>query len=361
MVSGISGLSGHRSLARSIRTLAVVGAILLLASCSATGNEPAPSSTPPPPPASPTAGNAIPDLDPNRFRVWLAELRQEAASQGIRPAVLDDTLNGIRPLRRVIELDRSQPEFTLTFDQYLGRTVPAARVARGRQLLAENRTLLGEISAAYKVQPRFIVALWGIETDFGRVTGGFNVVEALATLAFEGRRANYFRTELMLALQIVNDGHISAKDMRGSWAGAMGQSQFMPSSFVKYALDYDRDGRRDIWSTRSDVLASIANYLNQVGWRDDQTWGREVKFDEQVDRSTLSGSRSLAEWGKLGVRRIDGGPLPRRPVIASLVTLDGPRPRTFLVYDNYRAILKWNRSTFFALAVGLLADQLDGG
>jgi membrane-bound lytic murein transglycosylase B len=347
---------------RSVRTMLLAGGISLLGSCAATGSQPTPPESIPSPTtaARPPGATQIPDIDPVRFRSWLAEIRQDAIQQGIRETVVDEAFRGIQPLRRVIELDRRQPEFTLTFEQYLARTVSAARVARGRELLRENRELLAEISRSRGVQPRFIVALWGIETDFGRVTGGFYVVEALATLAFEGRRANYFRTELMLALQVINEGHIASKDMRGSWAGAMGQSQFMPSSFVNYAVDHDGDGRRDIWTTKSDVLASIANYLAQIGWRDDQNWGREIRLPADVEPQSIAGTRSLAEWQALGVRRTDGGPLPRRDVNAQLVQTEGDRKRAFLVYDNYRAILKWNRSTFFALAVGLLADQLDG-
>ncbi|HIF09667.1 MAG TPA: lytic murein transglycosylase, partial [Sneathiellales bacterium] len=182
----------------------------------------------------------------SKFNTWLANLRSEALQSGIRTDIADAALSSIQPLPRVIELDRKQPEFTMTFDEYLGNVVPRSRVIKGLNKLAENRELLTKIGAQYGVQPRFIVAFWGIETDFGRHTGGFSVINALATLAFDGRRSAYFRKELLNALQILNDGHIAPNDMKGSWAGAMGQCQFMPSSFLNFAVDNDGDGRRDI-------------------------------------------------------------------------------------------------------------------
>lgn len=261
----------------------------------------------------------------------------------------------------VIELDRNQPEFTLTFDEYVTRVVPDSRVERGRSLLAEHADLLERVAARYAVQPRFIVALWGVESDFGRRLGTFHVPQALATLAFDGRRSEFFRRELLLALRILEDGHIEAKDMLGSWAGAMGQSQFMPSSFVTHAVDENSDGRTDIWGTQSDVFASIANYLSNSGWRDDQTWGREVTLPDGFDPTLIGPTmrQNLLDWHKRGVRRVDGGDLPHSPNWpAYLVRPDGETGRAFLVYGNYDAILKWNRSTYFATAVGLLSDRL---
>ncbi len=296
------------------------------------------------------------------FAAWLGELRNEALSQGIRPETLDLALRDLAPNPRVIELDRKQPEFTLTFEEYLRRVVPPSRVERGRRLLAEHAALLKEIAARYHVQPRFIVALWGIETDFGRVTGGFPVIEALATLAYDGRRSAYFRKELLYALRIVDEGHVTPDNMMGSWAGAMGQSQFMPSSFVRYAVDYTGDGRRDIWGTLADVFASAANYLASVGWRDDQTWGREVRLPPGFDTSLadLKVIRKISAWQALGVRRADGRDLPTRDLDASIVLPGGPDGPAFMVYGNYRALLKWNRSTYFATAVGRLSDAIAG-
>lgn len=295
------------------------------------------------------------------FAGFLDGVRSEARARGLKEATISSALDGLAPIERVVELDRRQPEFTLTFDQYMRRVVSAQRVEKGRARLAEHRGILDRVARAYRVQPRFIVALWGIETDFGRVRGSFPIIAALATLAHDGRRSRYFRKELFNALTIIDQGHISARAMIGSWAGAMGQNQFMPSSFLRYAVDHDGDGRRDIWTNRADVFASTANYLREVGWRDDQTWGRPVRLPSGFDPELLGlkTRKGLAAWQKLGVRRADGTDLPGRNLAASILRPgeDGP---PFAVYDNYRAILKWNRSHLFAVAVGSLADRIAG-
>jgi membrane-bound lytic murein transglycosylase B len=294
------------------------------------------------------------------FADWLDGVRQEAMQRGIRQATISAALTGIHPLARVLELDRRQPEVTLTFQQYLDRVVSEDRIARGRQFLAQHRNLLEGVSARYGVQPRFIVALWGIESDFGRITGNFSVVESLATLAYDGRRSSFFRGELFNALRILDQGHITVALMRGSWAGAMGQNQFMPSSFLTYAQDFDGDGRRDIWTNLADVFASTANYLRQVGWHGDETWGRWVVLPRGFDRNLVSMDtrKSLGEWQSLGVRKTDGSPLPSREIKASVVTPGGAEGPASLVYENYRAIMKWNRSHYFAHAVAILADRI---
>ncbi len=312
------------------------------------------------------------------FATWLKDLRAEALEKGIREEVLEAAFEGVEPIPRVIELDRRQPEFTMTFEGYLGKIVPKSRIRKGRQKLNQHRALLEQVGAKYGVQPRFIVAFWGIESGYGRHTGGFSVIASLATLAYDGRRSAYFRKELLNALRIINDGHVTAAAMKGSWAGAMGQSQFMPSSFLNFAVDEDGDGRRDIWITQADVFASAANYLAKSGWRDDQTWGRRVRLPQDFDRTlaSLDVIKPLDQWQALGVRRTDGADLPTRPLPASLVLPDGEKApdgvgngnqgwagnsgAAFLVYDNYRATLKWNRSTFFAIAVGYLADRMVG-
>ncbi len=300
------------------------------------------------------------DAQEEDFAAWLTDFRQAALSEGISSETLDAVLPGLTFRARVVELDRRQPEGTLTYAEYLSRVLPPARVNRGKRLLRKHRALLTEIGDAYGVQPRFIVALWGIESDFGRVTGGFPVLDSLATLAFDGRRGEFFRAQLLEALRIVDDGHIQPDKMLGSWAGAMGQSQFMPSSFQQFAVDHDGDGRRDIWGTLPDVFASAANYLAKAGWKHDQTWGRRVRLPEgfDLDLKGLEVTKSLPEWQALGVRRSNRDDLPTRQLTASLILPGGPGGPAFLTYPNYRVLLKWNRSHYFATTVGQFADLL---
>lgn len=299
--------------------------------------------------------------NPQRFGEWLADFRTEALARGISQATLDEAFDGLKPIPRVIELDRNQPEFRLTFSEYLNRVIPPSRVIRGRKKLRDHQTLLAEISQRYGVQSRFLVSLWGIETDFGRYIGGFPVIGATATLAYDGRRSTFFRNELFHALRILENGHIAASKMRGSWAGAMGQIQFMPSSFQNFAVDYQGDGRIDIWGDPGDVFASAANYLSQSGWVSNQIWGRKVRLPRPFNQRLVGGKTRLrlSDWQALGVRRPNGKDLPRKPdLMASVVAPDGIDGKTFIVYDNYRVILKWNASDFFGLAVGILADRI---
>jgi membrane-bound lytic murein transglycosylase B len=297
------------------------------------------------------------------FDSWLAGLKQEAISRGIRPDTVESALAGLRPLPEVIERDRSQREFTLTFTRYMRGAVTESRVQKARELLEENRKLLEKVAAQYGVQPRFLVSFWGLESNFGQHTGGYSVVAALATLAHEGRRHDFFRAQLLDALQILDEGHVSVGEMTGSWAGAMGQLQFIPSTFVNFAVDYDGDGHRDIWHSLPDIFASAANYLSQEGWRGDRTWGRQVELPDGFDYSlaSLGESRSLGDWAALGLRAEGGGPLPQVAGIeASLVLPAGQRGPAFLVYQNFRTILIWNRSILYALSVGHLADRIAG-
>ncbi len=294
------------------------------------------------------------------FEDWLVGLQSEALEAGIRADLLHDVLQDIELIPRVIALDRNQPEGRLTFEEYLTKVVPNSRVNVGKRLLEENRTLLIGMEPNYLVQSRFVVALWGIESDFGRFTGGFSVINSLATLAYDGRRSSFFRSELIDALKILNLGEITNAEMLGSWAGAMGQCQFMPSSFHSFAEDYDNDGKRDIWNSQPDVFASIANYLHQSGWRFDETWGRKVLLPQGFDTSAigLKEVRTIGEWQKMGIRRSDGSDLPGRRLSASIVLPDGDGSDAYMVYDNFRNLMKWNRSVYFALAVGILSDQL---
>lgn len=296
------------------------------------------------------------------FEQWLEEMKAEALSRGISRTTVDEALGMIEPIPRVIELDRSQPEFTLTFREYIAQVGSDERIAKGKERLAKYRSLLNSVSAEYGVPPQMIVALWGIETDFGRLTGGFQVVPALATLAHDGRRSNFFRKELMNALTIIDQGHVRAADMMGSWAGAMGQCQFMPSSFLRAAVDANGDGRKDIWKTQADIFASAANLLRRNGWERGRTWGRPVSLPANFDQTLvgLDTQMRLAEWQRLGVRRFDGRDLPRVDIDASVIMPEGAGGPAFIVYNNFRAILKWNRSDYFALTAGYLADRING-
>ncbi len=296
------------------------------------------------------------------FAGWLDGLRRAARAAGISQATIETALTGITPIERVIELDRRQPEFTQTFWAYLDKRVTAERIERGRSLLARHRKLLDAVYARYNVQPRFLVAFWALESNFGDHTGGFSVIGALATLAFDERRSAFFRTQLLDALKILDEGHIAPAKMSGSWAGAMGQLQFIPSTFVNYAVDYDGDKRRDIWNSLPDIFASAANYLGRIGWRGDETWGREVRLppDFDWDLAGLRMRKDLAEWQRFGVRRADGRDLPKADLKAAVILPTGHKGPAFLVYRNFDAILAWNRSILYAVAVGHLADRLAG-
>ncbi len=296
------------------------------------------------------------------FSSWLGELRQEARAKGISETTLREALNNLEPIPRVIELDKRQPEFTQTFWRYLDARVSEKRVERGRTLLKTHKELFDTIEMRYGVQPRFLVAFWGLETNFGDYMGSFSVIGSLATLAYDPRRSDFFRSELLAALSIIDGGHIPAANMLGSWAGAMGQPQFMPSTFVRFAVDGDGDGRKDIWHNLPDVFASAANFLSESGWQGDKTWGREVKIptDFNLDLTGREVKKTLAAWQILGLRKINGEDLPRVNIKGSVVLPAGHNGPTFLVYNNFHTILRWNRSDFYAIAVGHLADRIIG-
>lgn len=306
-----------------------------------------------------TSGAAMADKD--GFKDWVVAFKKDAVKKGISQKTLDEAFAGVKPLPRVIELDRKQPEGKMSFVQYKAKVINADRIKKGQALYREHRKLLDGIGAKYGVPAQYIVALWGIETSYGTNTGGFGVIPALATLAHDGRRSSFFRGELIAALKILDQGHISLKDMKGSWAGAMGQNQFMPSSFHAYAVDEDGDGRRDIWTTRTDVFASTANYLSKSGWRGDERWGRPVDLPEKFSANLvgLDVRKSLKEWQKIGVRLPGGADLPVVDGInASIVAPDGVKGPAFLAYHNFGVIMKWNKSQYFAISVGTLADAI---
>lgn len=294
------------------------------------------------------------------FPSWLEGVKKDARAKGISPATINEALSNVHYLPRVIELDRKQPETTITLSKYIQNVVPQARVQKARQLYRQHQALLNEISHRYGVQPRFIVALWGIESNFGENMGGFSIIDSLATLAHDGRRSQFFRTELMNALRIIDKGHIRAAEMKGSWAGAMGQTQFMPSSFLSFAVDYDGDGKQDIWKNKADAFASIANYLSKVGWDDAYTWGRQVQVPSNLSRQYIDIEKSydLQTWHSRGIRAENGENLPNAPIKASLVKPGEKDNLYYLAYPNYKVVLKWNRSKYFATAVGLLSDAI---
>lgn len=312
--------------------------------------------------AAPSQGVIVAGAD---FTTWLKGMREDALTQGITAATFDSAMAGVQPIAHIIELDHSQPELTLTFEQYIDRVVPPVRRQAAHQHYLDNQALLDAVGQRYGVAPRYIVALWGIETDFGERPGTYPIVAALATLAYDGRRANFFRKELINALTIVQNDHIPPQTMIGSWAGAMGQSQFMPSSFLKFAVSYSGNGPPDIWNKPEDVFASIANYLAGSGWKPNLPLGWAAKAPANLDSSLIGmgPKRSLADWAALGVTRSDGDSLidakTDSGIHAALIEPDGNTGPAFLVTDNFNVILRWNNSSFFALAVGYLANSVN--
>ncbi len=302
--------------------------------------------------------------NPENFEDYILKLKTEARSKGISEQVITQAFEDVTYKPRAVKADRNQPEKKLTLDEYIPRAVPNWKVKQAKALYKKHYDDLQRIGEIYGVQPRFIVALWGVESNFGKFTGNYNIIDALSTMAYEGRREAFFRKETMSALQILDEGHIDFKDFKGSWAGAMGQCQFMPSSFLAYAADGNGDERKDIWKTKADVFASTANYLSQFGWQDDYTWGRQVTVPQDLDsnyegRSADKG-RYLQDWAKLGITRLNGKPLPKldEDIKAWLIMPDDHNGRAYLVYNNYNVLMKWNRSYYFALAVSHLADRI---
>ncbi|TFH88684.1 lytic murein transglycosylase [Billgrantia azerbaijanica] len=295
------------------------------------------------------------------FDDWLAGFRREARAQGIGEATLSRALDGLRYRPRVLELDRSQPEFVRPIWQYLDSAVSARRIATGRERLAAHRDTAREMERRYGVPAEILVAIWGVESNYGSHFGDFPTLEALATLAFEGRRRDFARSELLAALRILEAGDIAPERMVGSWAGAMGHTQFLPSSFLAHAVDGDGDGRRDIWQSVPDVLASTANYLAEVGWRAGEPWAVEVRLPDDFDhaQAELSTRRDSGAWAAQGVRAIDGDRLPAM-ASASVIAPAGAEGAAFLVGPNFRAILRYNNATSYALAVSTLADRIAG-
>ena len=311
------------------------------------------------PPASVTSGAAEHDQS---FARWVADFRNTARAAGITEATLKTTLDTVRFLPRVVGADRAQPEFTRTVWDYLDSAVSAQRVARGQEKLLQLRSQIDPIATQYGVPAEVLVAIWGMESSYGSFMGDIPTIDALATLGFEGRREAWARSQLLAALRILQSGDIDRTQMIGSWAGAMGQTQFLPSSFLAYAVDADGDGRRDIWGSLPDVMASTANFLTKSGWQTDQPWGTEVRLPPGFDytRADADVRQSSAEWSAEGVQAMDGTALPALADVAILLPA-GARGPAFLVGANFRTILRYNTSNSYALAVHLLAQRLTHG
>lgn len=299
------------------------------------------------------------------FEEYVEKLKVESIEKGFSDEFVATVFKDVEFYKRAVKADKNQPERKITLDSYLTTRVPDWKVSQAIEYYQKHKKLLEEVGKTYDVQPRFIVALWGNESNFGRIQGNFPVVSALTTLAYEGRREALFKKQLFAAMTILNEGHISQEKFVGSWAGAMGQSQFMPSSFLSYAVDFDGDGKKDIWSNPADVFASIANYLKSEGWDGSYTWGRQVKMPKGFDLA-LSGldknkMQSLTRWQELGIRRFDSSDLPRVDLPASLIIPDDENGRIYLVYSNFQTLMRWNRSTYFGVSVSYLADRIKKG
>jgi membrane-bound lytic murein transglycosylase B len=318
-----------------------------------------------------------PELDEGEaFQAFLSEMRTAAIERGIRAATLDEVLPTIRLHRRAVEEDRSQAEFTNTYERYLRRVSPR-RIERGRDLIAQKGDMIREVAGVYDVQPRFVVAIIGLESDYGSYPIDEPLFDVVATLAYDARRSAQFRRELLAALEIVDKGYATVDQMKSSWAGALGVPQFSPTNVLRLAVDHDQDGRIDLWTVNPDVIASVANYLRDTGWRDDQTWGREVRLpdggEDTLPALTVAGLepdatcrsyeslgpwRGLREWQTLGVRRGDGSGLPTRNLPAALITADPGDDRGYVVYRNFCSLMRYNPAFRYALSIGLLADAL---
>lgn len=299
------------------------------------------------------------------FEQYVADLKIQSIEQGYTTDFVERVFAGVSYRKKTVTADKNQPETKLTLDKYLATRVPDWKVKKAVDLMAQHQVLLDQVEQQFGVQKRFIVALWGNESNFGSIMGKHSVINSLVTLAYEGRREVLFKKQLFAALKIIKQGHVNLDSFVGSWAGAMGQSQFMPTSFLDYAVDFDNDGRKDIWNNKADVFASIANFLKSEGWSNQITWGRQVSVPDNFDFNLAglksSSKRLLPDWQSLNVRRYDGGNLPDLPINGSLIVPDGKTGRIYLVYENFHTLMKWNRSRYFGVSVSYLSDRIKKG
>lgn len=358
-----------------LTSLSTVIISLILAGC-ASKNSAAPAPEAPVPAQAPTPAPvkggflqaptkttlAAQGRDPAEFPAYVDQLKAQARQQGIEESTLEAAFANVHFVDHVITSDRNQLEQKVTLSDYLSRVMTEKKIQQGRESLQRYQAQLMPIAQHSGVQPQYIVALWAMESSFGKIQGREDVVSALSTLAFEGRREAFFTKELIAALQIIQQQHIAADEMKGSWAGAMGQNQFMPSSFMRYGADGDGDGKIDIWNSVDDVFASTANYLAKEGWKPGESWGREVilPVDFVPERAGLkeAQSKTVGEWEKLGIRLNSDQNLPDTHQRAWIVTPDDIPGRAFMVYDNFRTIMRWNRSYYFAISIGMMADAI---
>jgi len=345
-----------------LRTLVAAAAMSLVVACAAeplaqstlASNVPAASQ-----PSNATIADVRSEATHLSFSQWREQFRAEALAAGISAATFDQAFAGVQPDPAVIEADRSQPEFTRPVWQYLEGAISPQRVRSGRRLLSEHATTLDQIEARYGVDRETLVAVWGLESSFGQIMGDKSVIRSLATLAHEGRRPAFAKSQLITALEILQHGDVAPQRMRGSWAGAMGQTQFIPTTYNTHAVDFDGDGKRDIWNSSADALASAAHYLQASGWKQGKAWGFEVELPEGFDYALADTEirKPLAEWRRLGLRNLPGD---QEEASASLLLPAGHRGPAFLIMDNFRAILRYNNSSAYALAIGLLAENFQG-
>jgi peptidoglycan lytic transglycosylase B len=353
-------------------TLLFLPAVLLLACQSPSQGQTTPSPEQIQPsagtvdPAQPTnaqpAGPAAAEPTRPNFVAWRDAFKTEALAAGISAATFDRAFDGVLPNFDILAKDDVQPEYTKPIWAYLDTAVSPEHVATGRQRLADNKAALRKATKPYGVPPQIVIAIWGLESAYGVNTGGYNVIEALATMAYGSRRPDVFRQNLIDALLILEHGDITPEDMQGSWAGAMGQTQFMPAAFRQYAVDGDGDGKRDIWRSLPDVFASTASFLAAHGWKPGEPWGAEVRLPAKFDweQAEMDVTKTVTEWRKLGVKRADGKAMPKLNAPASIIAPAGHRGPAFIIFENFRTILDYNNSLSYALAVAHLADVITG-